>query len=192
MRIVSGSARRLKIETPEGETTRPTSDRVREAVFNSLHSFGLVEERTCADLFAGSGALGLEALSRGAAHCHFVEKDRRALRAIETNVENLDFAALSTVRGGDGLATARTWASGGDGPEVVFLDPPYEFDGWEALLADLHAAGVTAVVIESDRTIEPGPQWHVLKEKRYGGTVVVIAESAGSPADGPTGEGDTQ
>lgn len=143
-------------------------------MFNSLHSFGLVEDRRCIDLYAGSGALGLEALSRGAAHCTFVERDRRAARVISTNLENLDFADVATVHAAD---AARVLGQGIDA-EVAFLDPPYEFDDWPDLLAQLREHGVEVVVIESDRVIDPGPAWDVLKEKAYAGTVVVIAEAA--------------
>ena len=83
MRVVAGSARGRRLRSPDGENTRPTSDRVREAVFNALHSQGLVVGANLADLFAGSGALGIEALSRGAGHVWFVESDRSALAVMK-------------------------------------------------------------------------------------------------------------
>ena len=87
--MVAGSARGRRLEAPEGTTTRPTGDRVREAVFNSLHSLGAVEDASVLDLFAGSGALGIEALSRGAAEATFVDSDRRAVDLVQANLLEL-------------------------------------------------------------------------------------------------------
>lgn len=86
MRVISGSARGRKLVAPEGSTTRPTSDRVREATFNAIGSLGAVQEAAVLDLFAGSGAMGIEALSRGAARATFVDHDLAARRAIEANL----------------------------------------------------------------------------------------------------------
>ncbi|MGA1345675.1 MAG: RsmD family RNA methyltransferase, partial [Ilumatobacteraceae bacterium] len=89
MRVVAGELRGRRIVAPAGRDTRPTTDRVREAIFNALGSAGLVEGALVADLFAGSGALGIEALSRGAERCVFVETDRAALAALEQNLDHL-------------------------------------------------------------------------------------------------------
>src|SRR3954462_2332786 len=101
MRIVAGPARGRKLVAPDSPTTRPTSDRVREAIFNTLFSLDdAVADATVLDLFAGSGALGFEALSRGAAHVTFVERDRRALPVLERNIEGTgtDPSAVTVVR----------------------------------------------------------------------------------------------
>ena len=101
MRIVAGSARGRKLAAPDGPDTRPTSDRVREAMFNALYSLDdVVADATVLDLFAGTGALGLEALSRGAAHAVFVERNPRALRALEQNIDSTgtDRTAVTVVR----------------------------------------------------------------------------------------------
>ena len=177
MRFVAGTAGGRNLVTPEGDDVRPTKDRVREAVFNSLHSYGLVEDCTFLDLFAGSGALGLEALSRGAAACTFVDSDRRSIAIVRQNVENLGFDDLATIRQADGPALAASAQQ----HDVALLDPPYDFDGWEALLDTVPAA---VVVIESDRAIAPGERWQILKEKRYAGSVVVIARRESVPAPG--------
>jgi 16S rRNA (guanine966-N2)-methyltransferase len=169
MRIVAGTVGGRNLFTPEGDDVRPTKDRVREAVFNSLHSHGLVEDCTYLDLFAGSGALGLEALSRGAAHCTFVDNDRRSIEIVNKNIEELDFGDETTVR----LALALTVVDVVGPCDVALLDPPYDFDEWTELLGVVPAS---AVVIESDHPIDPGPGWEILKEKRYAGTVVVIAQ----------------
>ncbi len=171
MRIVAGTARGRRLMTPEGTDVRPTKDRVREAVFNSLHSHGEVEDRTVLDLFAGSGAMGLEALSRGASRCTFVDRDRRAIAAIHHNLDALGFADRATVRHADSPGVLASL-----GPhDVALLDPPYDFDDWASLLDALPAR---VVVIESDREIVPGEGWEVLKAGRYAGTVVCIARRA--------------
>ena len=161
--------------TPEGDDVRPTKDRVREAIFNSLNSYGWVEDCTFLDLFTGSGALGLEALSRGASHCTFVDVDRRSIAIVRQNVEALGFDGEATIRQADGMALAAAV-----GPhDVALLDPPYDFEAWDDLL---DTVPVQVVVIESDRAIAPGAGWEILKEKRYAGSVVVIARKESSPA----------
>lgn len=169
MRIVAGTARGRRLVVPEGSTTRPTTDRVREALFNALFSLGRIEGHTYCDAFAGSGALGLEALSRGAAHCTFVERDRHALAAIEANVAALDFGDRATIRKGDGLAVVATT----DPFDVLLADPPYDFDDWSALLDTTSAS---LVVAESGRPLDAHPGWQVVREKRYGSTVVTVLE----------------
>ncbi|MGI9624871.1 MAG: 16S rRNA (guanine(966)-N(2))-methyltransferase RsmD [Acidimicrobiales bacterium] len=168
MRIVSGSVGGRTLVSPTTEGVRPTKDRVREALFNSLSSHGWVVDRSFIDLFAGSGALGLEALSRGASSCLFVDRDKAAIAAVRQNVEDLALGDRSEVNQVDGLVVARSEKQF----DVALLDPPYEFELWEELLDCL---SVEVIVIESDRTIDPGPGWEILKEKRYAGTVVVIA-----------------
>jgi 16S rRNA (guanine966-N2)-methyltransferase len=147
---------------------------VREAVFNTLFSLGGVEEATVFDLFAGSGALGIEALSRGASHATFVESDRAAIRAIEANLTACGFV-------GDALVVTRDvprfLAESHEPVDIAFVDPPYAFDGWPELLANLTAA---RAVLESDREIDLPPGWRALRSKRYGSTVVTIAETASS------------
>jgi len=180
MRIVAGTAGGRNLTTPEGDDVRPTKDRVREAVFNSLNSYGYVEDCSFLDLFAGSGALGLEALSRGASRCIFVDNDRRSIAAIATNVEQLAFGDSATVRQANAMSVLASMVP----HDVALLDPPYDFDEWENLLAGVHAE---VVVAESGRAVVPGSGWEILKEKRYSGSFVVIARRA---APGST-SGDT-
>ncbi|MFN2259551.1 MAG: 16S rRNA (guanine(966)-N(2))-methyltransferase RsmD [Parasphingopyxis sp.] len=120
MRIIAGEWRGRKLEAPPGDATRPTADRVRETLFSMLASrLGSFEGLRVADLFAGSGALGLEALSRGAAHCTFVERDRDALAALKANIARL--GARSEVQPRDAAAL-------GPAPspfDLLLLDPPY-------------------------------------------------------------------
>lgn len=146
-------------------------------MFNSLYSLGVLDDARVIDVFAGSGALGIEALSRGAAHCTFVENDRRAIEALRSNVETLGFRAAATVVAGDGPSALRLH---GD-MDLVLLDPPYAFDEWDEVLAAIAEAQPDAtVVIESDREIELPAGWETHRARRYGSTVVTLA-SAGTP-----------
>lgn len=122
MRIIAGDWRGRKLVAPKGESTRPTADRTRETLFNMLSSrLGSFEGLSVADLFAGSGALGLEALSRGADHCLFVEQEKSALDAIRKNIAALDARTRCTVQAGSVMSL---------GPakqphDLILLDPPY-------------------------------------------------------------------
>jgi 16S rRNA (guanine966-N2)-methyltransferase len=138
MRIIAGEWRGRVLRTPVGATTRPTSDRTREALFSMLASrLGSFEELQVADLFAGTGALGFEALSRGAARCVFVEQDRGALAALESNAATLKAGPRADIRRQSALAAI-------PGPfDLVMLDPPYDSGlGISALAALLERDGI--------------------------------------------------
>jgi 16S rRNA (guanine966-N2)-methyltransferase len=122
MRIIAGEWRGRKLQAPSGDATRPTADRTRETLFSMLLSrLGSFEGLAVADLFAGSGALGLEALSRGAASCLFVEQDAAAIRALRANI-----AALGVQVGGQVRATSVLALGPAKAPlDLLFLDPPY-------------------------------------------------------------------
>jgi 16S rRNA (guanine966-N2)-methyltransferase len=166
MRVVAGSARGLRLQGPPGTSTRPTTDRVREATFNALGSLGAVEGATVLDLFAGSGALGIEALSRGAASATFVDDDPKVLAVVRANLATTGFDA-TVVR-----SDARRYLAGAPPVDLALLDPPYAFDEWSELLTTLVA---DLAVLETGREIELPAPWMVLRVKRYGGTVVTIA-----------------
>lgn len=174
MRVVAGVARGRRLVAPKGAATRPTADRVREATFNALHSLGAVEDAVVLDLFAGSGALGIEALSRGAARATFVDHDAGAVEAVRQNLEATGLADRATVLRTD----ARRYESD-TAYDLALLDPPYAFadDDWGALLHGLRA---TIAVLESDREVPVPPPWAVLRARRYGGTVVTIARHEGT------------
>jgi 16S rRNA (guanine966-N2)-methyltransferase len=147
---------------------------VREAVFNALFSLDdAIAGATVLDLFAGTGALGLEALSRGAARATFVEQHRSAAAALTTNIEALGFTSAATVVRAD----AHRWLAGAPRFDVAFLDPPYAFAGWDTLLSALPAA---LVVTESDRSLALPEGWGLVRERRYGTTVVQILRSLAS------------
>jgi 16S rRNA (guanine966-N2)-methyltransferase len=139
MRIVGGQFRGRALATPGDDRTRPTSDRVREALFSIL---GDVEGLDVLDLFAGSGALGLEALSRGARSATFVEDARPALRALEANMAELAAADSTTVIAGDVRKAVKRLAASGRRFGLVFVDPPYVTVERTTVLADLLAAGL--------------------------------------------------
>lgn len=123
MRIVAGEWRGRKLLAPKGDATRPTADRTRETLFNMLASrLGSFEGLALADLFAGSGALGLEALSRGAASCLFVEQDKAAVEAIRSNISTLGAGSRTSVQHASVMALAAARAP----LDLVLLDPPYD------------------------------------------------------------------
>jgi 16S rRNA (guanine966-N2)-methyltransferase len=138
VRIIAGQWRGRKLQAPAGETTRPTADRTRETLFSMLVSrLGSFEGLTVADLFAGSGALGLEALSRGAASCVFVEQDPAAIRSLRANIANLQTAPASDVRASSVLALGPAKAP----LDLVLLDPPYGSGAGEVALDKLQRLG---------------------------------------------------
>jgi 16S rRNA (guanine966-N2)-methyltransferase len=154
--------------SPEGRSTRPTTDRVREAIFNSLGSAGVIDGALVADLYAGSGAIGIEALSRGAEHCVFVERDRDALRALEENVRALDLEHRSRIIRGDAASAVATLDV-----DIVFADPPYDFARWDDLLGAVRA---DLVVAESGSEVIPPDGWTAVRARRYGRTWVTYLE----------------
>lgn len=167
MRVVAGDLRGRRIESPTGDATRPTTDKVREAVFNALVSLGAVEGARVLDLFAGTGAMGIEALSRGAVHCTFVEQDRAALAVLRTNIDRLGVAQRSTVVSGD----AASALVGGHAADIVIVDPPYGFADWGRVLANV---GDALVIIESGAPVSVPDGWECLRERRYGRTNVAF------------------
>ena len=166
MRVVAGNLRGRPIVAPEGEATRPTTDRAREATFNSLVSLGAVEGAKVVDLFAGSGAMGIEALSRGAASCAFLERDRNALDSIRYNIKTLQLTDNTTVLSGDVMTNVVALRN----VDLVLADPPYDFDRWTDLLTVLNLvlAPGGVVVTESGREIQPPEGWQIVRSKRYG------------------------
>lgn len=180
LRVVAGSAGGRRIDVPGGTSTRPTSDRVREAIFNALDSMGAVEGRQVFDGFAGSGALGIEALSRGAAHALFADTDPQAIAVINENLRTLGLAGSATVVTRDAQRALAVAAS----LDLVLLDPPYTYDGWDGLLDALVPllSPEAVVVIESDRAVALPPSLAGIRSKAYGGTVVQFATATGAPS----------
>ena len=169
MRVISGEFGGRRLVSPEGETTRPTTDKTRSAVFNSLSSMGVLQGAVVADLYAGSGALGIEAVSRGAAKCVFVERDRSALIALRENIATLAIVDRCTVHGTDVMA----WVPAMRNVDIAFIDPPYAFDAWPALLK---LVDVGLVVAEADDPVEAPHGWTQLRSRRYGRAWITLLE----------------
>jgi 16S rRNA (guanine966-N2)-methyltransferase len=173
VRVIAGSRRGARLVAPRGASTRPTSDRVREALFSIL---GPVEGLTALDLFAGSGALAIEALSRGAASAVLVDSSAAAIRAIHRNLSALALTAeVRRARALDYLGAARSAARQYD---LVFLDPPYRQTSslgrpLSRALAPVLAPGAR-VVTESDRRAPLELDQPLLDERRYGDTLIRI------------------
>ena len=173
MRVVAGRARGRVLQAPAGTATRPTTDRVREAVFNILSSMDAIEGAPVIDLFAGSGALGIEALSRGAASVTFVDHDRLATEAIAANLAVLgDDRHLGQVVRAEALGWVRRLGPGSMAG-LVFADPPYAWARWPELLGSL-AAVAGLVVAESGAAVPSIPAWETVTERRYGSTLITI------------------
>lgn len=174
MRVIAGRYGGRRLQTPPGASTRPTSDRVREALFSVLGE--RVQDARVLDLFAGSGALGIEALSRGAAEATFVDSAPAAIRAVRANLEAL--GASGEVRRADARRFLGSASAASRQYDLVFLDPPYRLAGrlgseLAAALPAVLAPGAT-VVTESDRRHELELGLPILDERRYGDTLIRI------------------
>lgn len=178
VRIIAGRFKGRALGSPRGRTTRPTSDRVREALFSIL---GDVEALPVLDLYAGSGALGLEALSRGALSATFVEEARAALVALRANLEELGVAEQATVIAADARAAIQRLAREGARFGLVLADPPYAAGGEMGTLAELLASGIVLdggwIVLEhAARTTPPGgtPRLSLRFTRVYGDTALTF------------------
>jgi 16S rRNA (guanine966-N2)-methyltransferase len=177
MRVIAGSRKGHKLSAPPGRDTRPTSDRVRENVFNLV---GPLDGARVLDLFAGSGALGIEALSRGAARAVFVERDPEALRTIERNLDRLRLTGARVVRG-DVLRTIAEEATAGAKYDLVLVDPPYgmliEIQPRLARHLPPLLAADGLLVVETDARVEPELPLPVRTSRKYGQTRVTLFEA---------------
>ena len=172
MRITGGTWGRRPIQAPPGRATRPTTDRVREALFSLLDARGALHEARVLDLFAGSGALGLEALSRGAAHATFVERHGATLAVARRNAAELEAADAAFVR-----ADVRTFLGRARDPvELVLADPPYDLPWLPELPARVrpHLAPGGVLVLEHDARHDLSEAPGFEQARTYGGTVVSI------------------
>ena len=183
-RIIGGAAGGRRITTPRGASTRPTSDRVREALFSAVESWcGSLRGLRFLDLYAGSGAVGLEAWSRGAGVVTLVEQDRRTAALISANARSLGFARANVVAATVASTLRRAPAAPYD---VVFLDPPYPLAD-SAVADDLASLVRQAWLVPVERSSRsPGPKWpdgfSATREKRYGETVLWYGHAASTPA----------
>ena len=178
MRIIAGSRKGARIFAPKGLETRPTGDRVREAVFNLV---GPVDGAEVLDLYAGSGAMGLEALSRGAGHVTFVESDREAAETILRNLDKLQLEGAVVLREDAGRRLA-TDAAGGRRYDLVLIDPPYSMLARTLPTLATYLPAVVAengiAVVESDARDEPELPLPKRTSRRYGAARVTVFEAA--------------
>ncbi len=174
MRIIAGERRGARIAAPKGDTTRPTGDRVREAAYNLI---GPVEDATVLDLFAGSGAMGLEALSRGARRCVFVDSDRAACTVIRANLEKLRFAGALVLQK-DAFQALREERGAGRSYDLVLVDPPYgTWPELEPRLADALPEALAPeglLVVETAARVEPALPLELVTTRRYGSARITL------------------
>lgn len=181
MRVITGSARGRRLKELEGMETRPTTDRVKEGLFNVLQFD--IEGRKVLDLFAGTGQLGIEALSRGAAECVFIDRRPDAVRLIQENLALCKLADRARVRQGDALPYLRS----GEKFDLVFLDPPYASGLLEQALTDIAAFDICRqhgiIVAESAaETVLPAlpPPYRLYREYRYGKIKLTVFHRGGN------------
>jgi len=193
VRVIGGTFRGRRLRAPKDRVTRPTSDRVREAVFDMLDTApGFdIDGADVLDLFAGSGALGIEALSRGARSAVFVDRAPASVKAISANLEALGMtedrrgvAAAAAHQVSVVRAEALGWLVTPRRFDLALVDPPYAFDDWATLLDRLDA---TLAVLESDRALLVPESWEILKHKRYGDTLVTMVRHATRARPGQKG-----
>ncbi|MDF1542527.1 MAG: 16S rRNA (guanine(966)-N(2))-methyltransferase RsmD [Anaerosomatales bacterium] len=187
MRIVAGTYRGRRIHAPSGTVTRPTSDRVREALFSRIEATAgpFDGEWSALDLFAGSGALGIEALSRGAGHVTFVERDRSALRVLRSNLESLHLTGRSTVLSGDSFRLVSHAGLSGAPFSLLFLDPPYRIDESEVRKAIDRLVSLETLLLDALVVWEHSSSAHALwpegfddlGSRRYGDTAVTLGRA---------------
>jgi 16S rRNA (guanine966-N2)-methyltransferase len=184
LRIIAGEQRGRKIEVPSGGGVRPTTDRVRGAIFNMLRQ--LVPGRPAFDLFAGSGALGLESLSRGAKCVTFVESDTRVAATLRENVKHLNYQSRATIVLADVFRWAERFANWPDQPAIILIAPPYALferrleplqQLWTILVERLPEDSAIAMQAPQDFArdwLPAGADWEI---RRYGQTQVVIGQT---------------
>ena len=174
MRIVAGSRKGHRIEAPKGVVTRPTGDRVREAAFALV---GPVDGAKVLDVFAGSGAMGLEALSRGATRCVFVEREREACRAIERNLEKLRLTG-ALVLCQEAIRALREERARDRRYDLVLVDAPYEdWERQQAPLGELLPGLLDAdglAVVETSSRVEPELPLALVTTRRYGSARITL------------------
>jgi 16S rRNA (guanine966-N2)-methyltransferase len=176
VRVIAGRLGGRRLKAPRGRVTRPTSDRVKEALFAML---GPLEGASVLDLFAGTGALGIEALSRGAERAVFVERDARVAKVLKDNLDALELGCpQAELRCMDALAALRSARGREETYDLLFIDPPYAQARWpsseiSAMLPELLRPGAR-VVVESDRRAPLELDLEVERTRRYGDTSITI------------------
>ena len=171
MRVIAGKFRSRNLQSLPGNETRPTYDRLKETLFNVLQSAGVTEGASFLDLFAGTGAVGIEALSRGARRVVFVESNRKAVNLIRTNLTALAVGDEAEVIGEEVASALPQLMKTGEGFDIVFIDPPYALQGeYERALRLLGGSSLlkagALVIAEHDKRFDPGDGQAPLKRFR--------------------------
>ncbi|MGD9506148.1 MAG: 16S rRNA (guanine(966)-N(2))-methyltransferase RsmD [Syntrophobacteraceae bacterium] len=184
MRIVAGAFRGRRLNPPKGRAVRPTTDRVREAVFSIIAT--RVPGARVLDLFAGTGAMGLEALSRGAAHAVFVDRSPESIRLIQSNIALCNASERVAVIHDAAQRAIRRLEEQGEKFDIVFLDPPYGERGVDnALLALAPVAGRECLAVAERHIKDELPnrvgKWIMQDERRYGDSLISFFEREGRP-----------
>lgn len=188
MRIITGISKGRRLTAPRGQALRPTSDRIKESIFNILA--GGIEDRVVLDLFAGTGSLGIEALSRGARKTVFVERARNALRAIHKNLLQCGLFGRAEVIPKDVSRALGVLGERGDSFDLILMDPPYE-NGWvERTLRKLNIHPVYhegSILVVEHHHREPLPQktgrWVLIKQRRIGDTILSFLRANGGSGE---------
>ena len=178
VRVISGSARGLKLNTPGDDRVRPTTDRVKEAMFNIVQDW--VYDSQVLDLFAGSGALGIEALSRGASQAVFCDNSLDSIKIIKSNIEKARVADRSQIVSGDFKRCLRDMEAKNQSFDIIFVDPPYYKGLFEEVLDTIRSCkilkkdGIVIVEHDAKRPIGQVEGLEVYKEKKYGITMLTF------------------
>ena len=182
MRVIAGSARGHKLQSVPGDSTRPITDRAKEALFSIIGD--AIGETHVLDLFGGTGAVGIEALSRGAAHAHFMDRERKAIQTIQANLRHCKVDDRATVEQGDSFTLLQSYR--GDPFDLIYIAPPQYQNLWHKALTlvdsrpDLLAAG-GAVIVQIHPREETPVELHHLEEydrRRYGSTILLFYATA--------------
>jgi RNA methyltransferase, rsmD family len=178
VRVISGSARGLKLNTPGDDRVRPTTDRVKESMFNIIQDW--VYDSQVLDLFAGSGALGIEALSRGASQAVFCDNSLDSIKIIKSNIEKARVADRSQIVSGDFKRCLRDMEAKNQSFDMIFVDPPYYEGLFEEVLDTIRSCkilkkdGIVIVEHDAKRPIGQVEGLEVYKEKKYGITMLTF------------------
>ncbi|BBI34491.1 16S rRNA (guanine(966)-N(2))-methyltransferase RsmD [Cohnella abietis] len=169
MRVISGQAKGHPLKSVPGSTTRPTTDKVKESMFSIIGPY--FDEERVLDLFAGTGGLGIEALSRGAASAVFVDSSTQSIEVIRQNLKSTKLAERAEVYRNDGLRALKLLGRAGQPFDLIFLDPPYEMNNCDALLLDMIAKGLVAAdaiaVVEHHHRVVYGDEIGGFRRTRY-------------------------
>lgn len=196
MRIIAGRLKGRRLVAPRGDVTRPTADQVRLALMDALMPY--LPGARVLDLFAGAGGVGLEALSRGATHATFVERDARAVDALRRNVSALGVAESTRVMRADVARALAALARAGERFDIVFADPPYEGGALGSALTALAEGGLAApgaIVVAQHPTKHPPPAVGGLtafRTRRFGETTLTSFRAGGYDRTTPAGPSDAQ